>query len=193
MPSESAAEAAASVVVEAVAVAATGGGDHGKKSTAAHEDSSIKETLISQYFDGFDITQLETAGLRFATESLDQWLNPQALERLCWHQAQGHRVVIVSANLEVYLKPWAARYGIAEDDVIASKLALNAEAKITGKLEGNSCYGPEKVSRLEATLGPLDQYYLYAYGDSKGDRELLACADEPFYRSFAQGGSPWIR
>ncbi|NJR67758.1 MAG: HAD-IB family hydrolase [Synechococcales cyanobacterium CRU_2_2] len=153
----------------------------------------IKETLISQYFDGFDITQLETAGLRFATESLDQWLNPQALERLCWHQAQGHRVVIVSANLEVYLKPWAARYGIAEDDVIASKLALNAEAKITGKLEGNSCYGPEKVSRLEATLGPLDQYYLYAYGDSKGDRELLACADEPFYRSFAQGGSPWIR
>ncbi len=47
MPSESAAEAAASVAVEVVTVAATGGGELGKKGSASHEDSSIKETLIS--------------------------------------------------------------------------------------------------------------------------------------------------
>jgi phosphatidylglycerophosphatase C len=34
---------------------------------------------------------------------------------------------------------------------------------------------------LRAVLG-VDVYDVYAYGDSRGDRELLAMAQHPYYR-----------
>jgi phosphoserine phosphatase len=58
------------------------------------------------------------------------------------------------------------------------------DGRITGRLSGRNCYGPEKVERLEEVLGKLDNYLVYAYGDSKGDRELLAVADHGFFRHF---------
>jgi phosphoserine phosphatase len=45
-----------------------------------------------------------------------------------------------------------------------------------------NCFGPEKVARLTKLLGPKNQYTLYAYGDSRGDRELLELADFKYYR-----------
>jgi hypothetical protein len=50
---------------------------------------------------------------------------------------------------------------------------------LTGRLLGKNCYGPEKVQRLKTLLGSLEDYVIYTYGDSKGDRELLAIAQYP--------------
>jgi len=33
-------------------------------------------------------------------------------------------------------------------------------------------------------LGSRDSYTLYAYGDSRGDKELLSAADFSFYKKF---------
>ncbi len=150
----------------------------------------IKETLVTQYFRGWSLPDLQAAAAQFSEVTLPKLLNSQAMERLAWHQAQGHRVVVVSANLEVYLRPWAIRLGI--NDVIATQLAVEQD-KITGKLLGDSCYGKEKVIRLTALLGDLQQYYLYAYGDSKGDSELLAIADQPHYRTFTGSQKIMVR
>jgi phosphatidylglycerophosphatase C len=150
----------------------------------------IKEALLTQYFEGWAIADLETAATKFAQQDLSTLLNLKAMEQLQWHQQQGHRVVIVSANLELYLKPWAEAIQIA--DVIATKVAT-VSGRVTGKLDGTSCYGAEKVDRLKGLVGNLKDYYLYAYGDSKGDRELLAVADAPFYRSFTSGRGMLIR
>jgi hypothetical protein len=43
------------------------------------------------------------------------------------------------------------------------------------------------VARLRALLGDLDGVELYAYGDSRGDRELLAVAWHRAYRPFRDG------
>jgi len=53
------------------------------------------------------------------------------------------------------------------------------------KLVSANCKGPEKVRRLREHLGPLEGLAIEAYGDSKGDRELLLAAERPHYRSFA--------
>jgi phosphoserine phosphatase len=42
----------------------------------------------------------------------------------------------------------------------------------------------EKVNRLNSLLGELTEYRLYVYGDSSGDKEMLAIADKPYYRTF---------
>jgi HAD superfamily phosphoserine phosphatase-like hydrolase len=90
-------------------------------------------------------------------------------------------VVPASAALELLLEPWAR--AVAIDDVLATRLEVRS-GRVTGRLDGPNCYGPEKVARLRALIGGLDAFDVYAYGDSRGDRELLAAATHPAYRPF---------
>ena len=147
----------------------------------------LKEHLIRSFLSGKTITTLQIIGERFCANRLQCLLNPVALQRINWHRQQGHRLILLSASPEVYLTIWAAKNGIFE--VIATRLQISGE-NITGYIDGENCRGPEKVKRLEAHLGHLDQYVLYAYGDSPADLELLQHVSHPFYRSFLLDGGP---
>jgi HAD superfamily hydrolase (TIGR01490 family) len=104
------------------------------------------------------------------------------MQRLEWHKQHGHRCVVISASLELYVRPWAIKAGF--DDVIATHLEAHMEGYVTGKLSGANCFGIEKLRRLEALVGAREGYSLYAYGDSRGDKELLSSADWAYYRQF---------
>ncbi len=147
------------------------------------KNSDAKEAVLRYFFCGLDFDVFQKLGNRFALERLPGLLRPAAIRRLKWHQQHGHRIIIVSASLETYLRPWAKTIGC--DHVIGTKIEVVA-GQLTGRLSGKNCYGPEKVKRLEALLGKLDAYCVYAYGDSKGDRELLAAADKGFFRQFPE-------
>jgi HAD superfamily hydrolase (TIGR01490 family) len=97
------------------------------------------------------------------------------VERLGWHRSQGHEVVVVSASFTDYLRPVADRLGV--DAVLATELEV-VDGRLTGRLAGANVRGAEKVRRLETWLGD-EPAELWAYGDSSGDRELLARADHP--------------
>lgn len=137
---------------------------------------AAKAAFVSTAMRGLDAAEVQRRGERFS-ERLHERLRPQAVERLRWHQAQGHRCVIVSASLQVYLEPLGRRLGV--DAVLATRLATDGTGALSGRLEGANCRGPEKVARLEAWLaGSVGE--LWAYGDSAGDRELLAAAAHGF-------------
>jgi hypothetical protein len=48
--------------------------------------------------------------------------------------------------------------------------------KLTGRITGNNCRCAQKVARLEKVYGNLNDYHLRAWGDTRGDHELLAAA-----------------
>ena len=55
---------------------------------------------------------------------------------------------------------------------------------VTGRLDGPNCRGPEKLRRLHEWLRGeelSDRAEIWAYGDSAGDRELLAGASRSFF------------
>ena len=54
---------------------------------------------------------------------------------------------------------------------------------IVGTFSTANCYGQEKVNRLLAEFPDKSEYVLYAYGDSAGDKELLALSDYPTFIS----------
>jgi phosphatidylglycerophosphatase C len=108
-------------------------------------------------------------------------LRPDALA--CWEAwgERGARRVIVTASPEFIVAPFARWLGA--DDLIATRLEIDGAGRITGALIGRNCRGPEKVERLRAAYGP-DVRLAAAYGDSAGDREMLALADEAGLKVF---------
>lgn len=145
-----------------------------------------KERVLVNFLEGMGKQKLESLGNVFAHEVVPGMVRERAMDRLKWHQAQGHLCVIISASLDVYLKPWAASVGI--QDVLCTSLEVDDSGKLTGRLASANCYGAEKRRRLLEWLGDHSRYCIYAYGDSRGDRELLEIADHSFYRSIPEPG-----
>ncbi len=134
-----------------------------------------KERLVGRLLSGRSATAVREAGTAYARSLTEgDALRPEMLERLAWHRAEGHEIVIVSASLDVYLEPLAPLLGV--DQVLCTRLGVGPDDRLDGRLVGGNVRGPEKVRRVRAWLGG-DPAELWAYGDSAGDRELLAEAD----------------
>lgn len=138
----------------------------------------IKERLLTRFFKGTPYNHLQSVCETFVKERLHAILRPEALERIKWHLNQKHSLILISANLDIYLSPWAKLHGF--ETAICSELAKK-QGIVTGKLEGVNCWGQEKATRLLNYVGPKETFILYGYGDSRGDRELLALSDFAFY------------
>lgn len=146
--------------------------------TGVLSNHKAKEILFSHYFKGWLLTDFTNACQLFQVK-IEEIANKDTLTILGNHKSQNHTVFIVSASIENWIEPWAERYGI---QTLATRIQIDSEGKLTGKFSSNNCYGQEKVNRLSQVLpAKREDYYLYAYGDSRGDRELINFADEGTY------------
>lgn len=137
----------------------------------------MKEIILTQFLKGVPYEAVLVLGKRFAEKKIPSLVIPQRMAKLNWHLSEGHRCFLVSASIDAYLVPWAKLNGF--EAAVTSKLEADAAGCVTGKLIGQNCRRGEKVRRLEEIIGNLSAYELYAYGDSEGDKELLAAADHP--------------
>jgi uncharacterized protein (TIRG00374 family) len=106
---------------------------------------------------------------------------------LRWHQQRGDRGLLCSASPRLLLQPLADWLGV---ELLCTELEQQ-QGQWRPRLSSPNCKGPEKVRRLEQHLGPLEGLSIEAYGDSKGDRELLQAAALPHYRSFLPEARPY--
>jgi phosphatidylglycerophosphatase C len=145
---------------------------------------AAKAALLRHTLTGFEAARLEEIASEFADDVVARHLRADVVERVEWHRRQGHELVLVSASLATYLDLIAKRLGF--DAVLATELAVADDRRLTGGLANPNVRGPEKVRRLEAWLGDRPAF-VWAYGDSSGDRELLARADQPISVGRAAG------
>jgi HAD superfamily hydrolase (TIGR01490 family) len=151
------------------------------------ENGPAKERVLGQFLAGKPVEKIGAVAKSFAAETIPSLLAPEAMRRLRWHQGQGHTTVLASSSPELYVRPWAEAEGF--DEAVGTR--LEAEGDIfTGHFATPNCHGPEKPRRLEAAGFDLGDATVYAYGNSRGDRELLEMADHGFYRSFGDSTGP---
>ena len=139
-----------------------------------------KEKLIAHFFKGWEENKFKEIATKYSLEQIDHITRPKAMEKILWHQTQGHKVVLVSASMECWLSAWCEKNSL---QLISTKLEIK-NSKLSGKFASQNCYGIEKVNRLKKELSLEDFEHIYAYGDSSGDKELLSLADESFYKPF---------
>lgn len=147
-----------------------------------------KEKVLTILLKGKKENSIEKKAKGFASCSIDKYIKPEIFAKLEYHQEHNHTIILVSANLGIYLRYWAIRHRI--DGVIATELDFY-DGRFTGKLATRNCYGEEKVKRLVKYLdGNQNFSYSYGYGNSRGDYELLNFVNEAY---FINGGEiePW--
>ena len=134
---------------------------------------SIKKLFVSEIFTGKEVDIVEEFGTLYAAQVVVKYLRADTVERMRWHQEQGHVVVLVSASLSSYLHSIGDLLEV--DAVLCTE--LQAESGIlTGLLAGQNCRGDEKVSRIKLWMqesGFSEEKLNFAYGDSSGDVALL--------------------
>ena len=137
----------------------------------------VKSNLVKGVLAGRTLDEVQTAALAYSATVANQ-VTPSMRQVLARHHAAGHLTVIVSASLELYLRPAADLLGIHE--AIGTRLDVGDDGRVTGRLEGSNCRGVEKSRRLtqwmtERGLDP-ELVPVWAYGDSAGDRQMLELA-----------------
>ncbi|WP_016855061.1 HAD-IB family hydrolase [Halomonas smyrnensis] len=133
-----------------------------------------KQIVLKQYLAGYHIDDLFERGQRFSDEVIPSMLRPEGMERLRWHQEQGHECVLVSASMDVYLNAWAKREGLSE--VICTALEKDDSGHVSGSIRGGNCYGKEKHRRVLQWQSGKYLTDTYAYGDTSGDVPMLTAA-----------------
>lgn len=147
-----------------------------------------KEKVLNILLKGKKDSYLEKKAQGFATTTIDKFIKPDIFAKLEYHLEHKHTIIIVSANLGIYLRYWAMRHHI--DTVIATELDFK-NGRFTGKLATKNCYAQEKVKRIKSYLdGKLQFSYSYGYGNSRGDYELLNFVNEGFFIS-GDNIEPW--
>jgi phosphatidylglycerophosphatase C len=139
-----------------------------------------KQIMLSYFFKGMDEQQFQKVAEEYSLKFIDSIIRQKAIERIKWHKEQGHTVVIVSASVECWLKGWCEKNNI---ELIGTKLEFKNN-KFTGKFSTKNCYGIEKVNRIKQIYNLSDYRTIFAYGDSSGDKEMLAIADKKYYKYF---------
>ena len=136
-----------------------------------------KQRVFSYFFRGMPLEAFDTLCQAFAKDNR-HLLRPLALQAIEKARSEEAEVVIVSASIDNWVQPF-----FPDVKVIGTQVEV-INGRLTGRFLTKNCYGQEKVNRLLAFLPDRHTYKLIAYGDSRGDQELLAFADEAHFKPF---------
>ncbi len=142
-----------------------------------YPNGKAKERVFAHFFRGMPLDEFNAHCQQFAA-SHRHLLRPQGIKTVEQAQQEGAEVVIISASVDNWVQPFFPTV-----KVLGTQIEVR-DGRLTGRFLTNNCFGEEKVNRLLQQYPHREDYHLTAYGDSKGDRELLALADESHYQPF---------
>jgi phosphatidylglycerophosphatase C len=147
-----------------------------------------KQRFISWFFKGEDIKRFNRQCTEFANHVIPKLVRPGAMEMINHYKSTGATVAVVTASAENWVKPWCDKNGLI---CLATKLEVRKN-RLTGRFQGKNCHGPEKVCRIKEHFDIAQFDEVIAYGDTSGDKEMLALAHQQHYKPFRKGSEKSI-
>lgn len=144
-----------------------------------------KQRLFSWFFKGMNETEFNDKCARFAAEN-KHLLRPEATKLISNILQKGEPLCIVSASIDNWVSPFfshIAPHVTLRPTIIGTQIEVK-EGIVTGRFATQNCYGNEKVRRVAELFPDKDKYFITAFGDSRGDKEMLDYADERHFKPF---------
>lgn len=136
-----------------------------------------KQKVFAHFFKDTTLDDFNALCKAFAASS-SHLLRPNAIEAIDQATKEGSEVLIVSASIDNWVQPF-----FPQVKVVGTQIEV-IDGKLTGRFLSKNCYGQEKVNRILSLYPNRQDYHLTAYGDSRGDKEMLAFADESYFKPF---------
>ena len=145
-----------------------------------------KQQIFAHLFAGMRIEKFDALCRGFAEES-QHLLRPKGITLLHEALVAGAQVFIVSASIDNWVRPFFDIRNLKGVQVLGTQIEVE-DGKLTGRFKSNNCYGKEKVHRIAEVLKSFErsEYEIEAFGDSRGDKEMLAFADKGHFKPFRE-------
>lgn len=114
---------------------------------------------------------IEKAAWTFVQDYVREILRKPVVERLLNHVQKGDEVYLVSSNFGFVLRGLRGKWALS--GVVATEAEVDG-GRFTGRIAGRSCEGKAKLARVVSCFGEPRVRAATAYGDSRGDHELLS-------------------
>jgi HAD superfamily phosphoserine phosphatase-like hydrolase len=136
--------------------------------------------MLGYFFKGMDLKFFQLACDGFIDNVLPAMIRPGALEEIEKLKAEGFEIVVVSASPVNWIKKWSDAIGLG---LIATKLQT-INGLLTGYIDDVNNNAEEKAIRIKAEFNLQEYGEIYCYGDSGGDKAMLALGTKTFYKPF---------
>ena len=145
-----------------------------------------KQLIFAHLFAGMRIEKFDALCRGFAEES-QHLLRPKGITLVHEALVAGAKVFIVSASIDNWVRPFFDIRNLKGVQVLGTQIEVE-DGKLTGRFKSNNCYGKEKVHRIAEVLKSFErsEYEIEAFGDSRGDKEMLAFADKGHFKPFRE-------
>ena len=145
-----------------------------------------KQRIFAHLFAGMRIEKFDALCRGFAEES-QHLLRPKGITLVHEALVAGAQVFIVSASIDNWVRPFFDIRNLKGVQVLGTQIEVE-DGKLTGRFKSNNCYGKEKVHRIAEALKSFErsEYEIEAFGDSRGDKEMLAFADKGHFKPFRE-------
>lgn len=144
-----------------------------------------KQLIFKHFFGDINIDDFNVNCIDFA-EHNQHLLRFEGIKMIQEAQRKHERVFVVSASIDNWVQPFFMFQHLENVKVLGTQIEV-VEGKVTGHFKTANCYGAEKVRRIQEAISlPFNrsQYEIEAFGDSRGDKEMLAFADQGHYKPF---------
>ena len=143
-----------------------------------YSNQRTKERLLHDCFGRMTKNEFNAFCQKFA-DSHRHILRKSLYDKLVEAQHNGDEIVVVTASPE----NWVSRL-VPEFKVLGTKMEF--KPCFSGKFLTPNCYAQEKVNRILEAYPELttnrNDIHIIAFGDSRGDKEMLEFADEQYYK-----------
>lgn len=141
---------------------------------------AAKERMLGYFFKGMDVKSFQLGCDEFIDNALSAMIRPGALDEIKRLKADGFEIVVVSASPVNWIKKWSDAAGLG---LIATKLET-VNGALTGYIDGINNNAEEKAVRIKTEFDLQEYDEIYCYGDSGGDKAMLALGTKTFYKPF---------
>jgi len=141
---------------------------------------AVKKSFVSSILKGESKYNIERKSQSFFEENYPEIIRENALDFIRNINRENTESCIVSASLDIWVKPFADKFGMT---LLATRAEFRDEI-FTGNFVGKNCNGKEKVNRIKSEIGEKRFGKIIAFGDTSGDKPMFRFANEYHYRFF---------
>ena len=113
----------------------------------------VKEIMLGAVLGKASRSEVAAYADAFVAQCMAGGLRPGAVRAIEEHRAQGHKLILATASFDFYVEPLGRELGF--EAVVATRAAWDEDGRLLGRIDGENCYGAEKLRRLEEALPDL--------------------------------------